>query len=326
MPDNPDQKTESSIQSIGIIANPDKHQSPAAAMEAIQWIHDSNRQTFLDPASSRLCESLKRSEERTWQTRNSIHEICKETDLILVFGGDGTMLGACREIAECNGPPVFGVNLGRLGFLTSIGADQLQNALQRIWENDFMIDSRTLLEASVIDKMKLIENVPERDSQKLFALNEFVISREQVSRVVEVEAFVNEQLLTRYYGDGLIVSSPTGSTAYSLSAGGPVVSPDAEVVVLTPICPHALSIRSVVVPLDARIRIQAPSRSHNDTILTADGQNQIPVAEGQSIHIRCSRHRIRLIRFSNPSFFETLSQKMKWGGGFGGESVQLDPD
>jgi NAD+ kinase len=321
MPDTPKQTAESSIQRIGIIANPDKPHAPEAAMNAIRWIHDSNRQTFLNRTSSQLCEPLLNLGERAWHTRDSIREVCEATDLILVFGGDGTMLGACREIAEHNGPPVFGVNLGRLGFLTSISADQLQEALQRIWKDDFMIDSRTLLEASVMDKPDLSENAPESDSQKLFALNEFVISREQVSRVVEVEAYVNEQLLTRYYGDGLIVSSPTGSTAYSLSAGGPVVSPEAEVVVLTPICPHALSIRSVVVPLDARIRIQAPSRSHSDTILTADGQNQMPVAEGQSIHIRCSRHRIRLIRFSNPSFFETLSQKMKWGGAFGEDSA-----
>lgn len=305
------------IQRIGLIANPDKTRSPDAALQATRLILASGRQVFMEKETSNICHRELSGEAPSWEIFESFEEFCEGVDLILVFGGDGTMLGACRDVALYNGPPVVGVNLGRLGFLTSIGFEDLEEALEEIWENRFLIDSRALLEAVVSDSTDPEEVFENEEESGFFALNEFVINREQASRVVEVEAYVNGQFLTRYYGDGLIVSSPTGSTAYSLSAGGPVVSPEAEVFVLSPICPHALSIRSVVVPLDAKIRIQAPSRSHNDTILTADGQNQLPVAEGQSVHIRRSQNQIHLVRFSALSFFQTLSQKMQWGGAFG---------
>ena len=182
-------------------------------------------------------------------------------DLLLVFGGDGTMLRVAREIAGST-TPMLGINIGGLGFLTAVPSDELAHALKHVWKGEFQFESRVLLEAGGACHGRLVRET---------ALNDIVISRGAVSRLIDLDVSVDGEPLTRYRCDGLIVSSPTGSTAYSLAAGGAVVFPTADVFALTPICPHTLSNRSLILPLSSTIGVKAITPAPA-TILSADGQ------------------------------------------------------
>ncbi len=225
------------------------------------------------------------------------------TDMLLVFGGDGTMLRAAREAAGGTAP-LLGINTGHLGFLAAVNIHELGDALEKVWAGAYSLESRPLIEASII---------PSKSKRSMLALNDFVIGRGDVSRVIELEVTVDGELLTQYRGDGLIVSSPTGSTAYSLAAGGAIVSPRARVFALTPICPHALSNRTVIVSLDSVVSVSILSQKLA-TILSADGQTQETLTPGDRIQIRNGRRRVRLVRLEGSSFFATLRRKLDWRG------------
>jgi NAD+ kinase len=229
--------------------------------------------------------------------------LARHCDLLLVFGGDGTML---RVVGETNGSvtPILGVKMGRLGFLTAVSSKELAAGLEKLWRNDFVIESRPLMEASGHCQGRPV---------RMCALNDIVISRGAVSRLIELDVSVNNQSLTRYRGDGLIVSSPTGSTAYSLSAGGPIISPGAEVFAITPICSHALSNRAVVINLNSVVCVKLLSREM-ETIIAADGQIQANLAAGDTVTIRRSRRMARLLLPGETSFFATVRQKLHWRG------------
>jgi NAD+ kinase len=220
-----------------------------------------------------------------------------------VFGGDGTMLRVAREAAN-SGTPILGINVGGLGFLTAVSSAQLPQALSCIWTGDFEVEPRSLIQAT--------GRVYGR-SLRQTALNDFVVSRGATPRLIEVEVRVDGAILTRYRCDGLIVSSPIGSTAYSLAAGGAIVSPNAEVFTLTPICPHTLSNRSVIVSLNSVVEVRVVSH-RVETTLSADGQVQTQLAAGDTVTIRRSGNVIGLIRLAGASFFETLRQKLHWSG------------
>lgn len=229
--------------------------------------------------------------------------VARAVDVLLVFGGDGTMLRAGRETAG-SGTPIFGINTGHLGFLTGANLRQLPQAIEQLAAGLFRVVNRAVIEAR--------GDVAGRPFE-LLALNDVVVSRGASSRVVELEVLVNGELLTRYRADGLIISTPTGSTAYSLSAGGAIVSPDAEVFALTPICPHTLSNRSVIVSLKSKLQI----RVLNDkpaTILSADGQVVQELAGGVEVTVRRSRRRVKLVQLDGQSFFGTLRAKLHWSG------------
>jgi NAD+ kinase len=226
-----------------------------------------------------------------------------ESDLLIVFGGDGTMLGAARAVAGVK-TPILGVNIGGLGFLTAISSQQLSRELQHLWNGQYTIEDRSLIECSG-------ESVQTEITQ--LALNDFVVSRGATSRLIELEVTVNGESLTNYRCDGLIISSPTGSTAYSLAAGGAIVAPDAPVLTITPICPHTLSNRSVIINSTAIVEITVLSRKI-EVFLTADGQVQLPLIAGNRVRVKKSSRAIRLLRFPDTSFFTTLRQKLHWRG------------
>ena len=229
--------------------------------------------------------------------------LAHEVQLLMVFGGDGTMLRVAREMAgSCT--PVIGINVGSLGFLTDVQAHQLPLALRQIWAGETILESRSLIEATARRGARTIAEI---------ALNDFVISRGAAPRLIELEVTVDGETLTRYRCDGVIVCTPTGSTAYSLSAGGAVVCPTADVFTLTPICPHTLSNRSVVVNLDSTLRVRVLSE-RMDTFLTSDGQKIIPLSTNDVVAIKRSRHSIRLLHLAGSSFFETLRRKLNWSG------------
>ncbi len=260
------------------MANPEKEASLELVRVAIALIQKSGRTPVEDTDTAKLADS---------------------TDLLMVFGGDGTMLRVAREIAGSN-TPIVGINTGSLGFLTDVQAHQLSLALDQIWAGKTQLETRPLIEAVAPSFTKL-------------ALNDFVVTRGALPRLIELDVAVNGEPLTRYRCDGLIVCSPTGSTAYSLAAGGAVISPDAEVFSITPICPHTLSNRSVIVSLNSTIVVKALSE-RVETILSADGQPPASLSVGDEINIRRSRHSIRLLHLAGSSFFDTLRRKLAWRG------------
>ncbi len=232
-----------------------------------------------------------------------VASLAREVDLLLVFGGDGSMLRVVREM-DGAATPILGVNVGRLGFLTAVPANDLPKALDKVWNGQFEIESRLLLEGGGESGGKKIV---------LRALNDIVISRGGAPRMIELEVRVNGQVLTCYRCDGLIISSPTGSTAYSLSAGGAIVSPGAQVFAITPICPHTLSNRSVIVGMDSVVEVKVISEKV-ETTATADGQIQADLLAGDVITIRRSRRVAQLLHPGGSSFFDTLRQKLHWSG------------
>jgi len=284
------------VQRVGLIANSEKPASVSLVQRAAALIEQSGRSVFFDEMTAKLSGSHHRSSP-------DAAALTAHVDLILVFGGDGTMLRIAREI-QGSTTPLLGINLGGLGFLTDIPSSDLDRALEQIWSGEFTVESRALIEAS--------GSCGERKIQTT-ALNDFVISRGLVSRLIELEVRVDSELLTRYRCDGLVVSSPTGSTAYSLSAGGAIVAPTAEVFTITPICPHTLSNRSVIVRLDSVIEVAVVSEKP-ETIFSADGQGECVLNAGDTVAIRQSRDSIRLVHPAGASFFQTLRQKLHWSG------------
>ncbi len=270
------------IQRIGLIGNHDKASCATILRKATRLITRAGRTPVTGEDSAKLA---------------------RETDLILVFGGDGTMLRAARETAGL-GTPLLGVNIGGLGFLTAVSSDHLTDALNNLWNGEFTFEPRALIEVSgQCQGRKILAN----------ALNDVVVSRGAVSRLIALDVSVDDEIITRYRCDGLIVSSPTGSTAYSLAAGGAIVLPNAEVFTLTPICPHALSNRSIIMPLSSAIQIKASSPSPS-TILSADGQMVAEMDHGDTVTIRRSRRAVRLVRLANSSFLEAMRRKLHWRG------------
>ena len=284
------------LQRIGLVANVEKSACAAVVRQAVRLIRASGRTPVAEVATARLAQVR-------IATAPDAAALARQVDLLLVFGGDGTMLRAARDTAEA-GQPLLGVNLGGLGFLTAISADHFARELRSVWQGKFTIETRPLIEASGSPGGKLLARP---------ALNDFVVSRGAGSRLIELEVTVDGEALTRYRCDGLIVSSPTGSTAYSLAAGGAIVSPRAEVFTLTPICPHTLSNRSVVVSLASTIGIRALS-TRMETLLSADGEVVAPLAAGATIAIRRSERSVRLLHRAGDSFFQTLRQKLHWSG------------
>lgn len=284
------------IRRVGLLANSGKTSSAALVREAARLIQHSGRTVVCDEPTAWLA-GLK------CPPFASTNGLAKNADLVLVFGGDGTMLRVARDLAGSR-TPILGVKVGGLGFLTAVQAHDLDRALKKIWAGEYLIESRPLMEVSGHGQGKAIA---ER------ALNDFVISRGATSRLIELAVSVDGEELTRYRCDGLILSSPTGSTAYSLAAGGAIVSPNAEVLTITPICPHTLSNRSVIVPMSSVVQVKVLSE-RVETMLTADGQVQTPLTRGDFVQIRKSRRAVRLLRLRGHSFFQTLRQKLHWSG------------
>lgn len=284
------------IRRVGLIANAEKSAAAAVLRKAASVVARSGRQVLADATSARLA-GLK------VPTHADARDLARHCDVVLVFGGDGTMLRVARELGGVR-TPILGINIGGLGFLTAVSSDQIAMALRQIWAGDFTLETRPLLEAAATVHGQRAAHV---------AFNDFVISRGGLPRLVQLEVNVDGEVLTRYRCDGLIVSSPTGSTAYSLAAGGAIVAPAAEVFTLTPICPHTLSNRSVIVGLDSTVRVRVLSEKL-DVILAGDGQTLANLNTGDTVTIRRSRRTVRLVHLAGTSFFKTLRRKLHWSG------------
>lgn len=284
------------IRRVGLVVNADKPAALTLARRAARLLRARRCAVLTDAATARAARLR-------LPVCATDAEMAARTDLLLVLGGDGTMLRVARDTAG-HATPILGINLGTLGFLTAASAGQLPEVLRALQTGGCEVESRSLIEA---------RGALAAGPMAVRALNDLVISRGGTPRLIELEVRVNGELLTRYRGDGLIVSSPTGSTAYSLAAGGAVVSPQAEVFALTPICPHTLSNRSVIVRLDARLEVRLLSR-RVETFLAADGQASARLEAGDVVTFRRSRHAAHLVRLAGSSFFDTLRQKLNWSG------------
>jgi len=284
------------FQRIGLVGNAEKSACAASVRAAAQLIRRSGRTVVCDEITARLA-GLKAP------AISQVAALARAVDLLLVFGGYGTMLHTARQIAGSQ-TPMLGVNIGGLGFLTAVSSSQLAEALRLVWRGEFRFESRALIEASGVGRGHKL---------RATALNDIVISRGGISRLIALDVSVNGEPITRYRCDGLIVSSPTGSTAYSLAAGGAIVLPTAEVFVLTPICPHALSNRSMILPLSATISVKTATNA-TTAYLNADGQIVGELDDGDEVTVRRSRRAVRLVHLQDSSFLEALRRKLHWRG------------
>ncbi|HWR28214.1 MAG TPA: NAD(+)/NADH kinase [Negativicutes bacterium] len=225
----------------------------------------------------------------------------EELAIALTLGGDGTLLSTAREVAP-HGVAVCGINMGQLGFLTEIELSELAPSMERIIRGDYSLEERPMLEA-VIDR-------PEGPIVAASALNDVVVSKGGFSRMIRLKLFIDDHLTANYPADGLIVSTSTGSTGYSLSAGGPIVSPNLKVTIITPICPHSLNTRSLVVSDKEEIRIETLA-THEDIVLTVDGQTLYNLRSGDKILVRSSPFHARFVKFNGSSFYESLRTKLR---------------
>jgi NAD+ kinase len=233
----------------------------------------------------------------------SATHLAAEADIIAVLGGDGTMLSSQEKLGAMD-KPVAGINIGTLGFLTSCTDSELEFFADSLLANDYHVSRRILLHAEIL--------IPDQPPQRFTALNEVVLARGQTGKLVILHTTINGEPVNRYRSDGLIVATPTGSTAYSLSAGGPLISPEARVLVITPICPHSLSDRSLVVDDGDEIGIEPDSRMDEPLFFTIDGRDIIRVPAGARISVRRAPHAFHLVRLRNRSFYLALRQKLGW--------------
>ncbi|MCX6135792.1 MAG: NAD(+)/NADH kinase [Ignavibacteriales bacterium] len=221
-------------------------------------------------------------------------------DILVSLGGDGTILRFARQVAE-KGTPILGVNLGKLGFLAEVSVDDLDDCLTEVLKGDYFVVERMMLQAST-----------SKNSKTYLALNDIVVNKFGTSRVLDLETFVNGEYLATFTADGVIVSTPTGSTAYALSNGGPIVTPHNKSITISPICPHTLTARPVIVPDDAVIRIKVAS-AKTKAHLTADGQDELLIRPPMEIRVKKAPYIARLIKRRNTSYYDLLRKKLNWG-------------
>ena len=231
----------------------------------------------------------------------SRHEMAKICDLTIVVGGDGTLLHCSRQMA-LHDVPILGVNLGRLGFLTDISPNDIEQALGQIFNGQYLEDRRILLEIQI-------------NQQVIYtALNDIVLHKWNTGGIIEFSIHIDDKFVDDQYSDGLIIATPTGSTAYALSGGGPLITPSLDAMVLVPICPHTLSNRPLVISGKSKIELKVCGRSKPENVrLTCDGQDQIILKAGDTISIQQSKQSVRLLHLENHDHFSLLRKKLGWG-------------
>ena len=223
--------------------------------------------------------------------------------LVIVLGGDGTFLSAAR-LVRSGAVPILGINLGGLGFLTDFTVEELYPVLEKILSGKFKTERRMMLSAAIVRKDKVLAEYS--------VLNDVVINKAAIARIIDLETSINEHYLTTFKADGLIISTPTGSTAYSMAAGGPIVSPALQAIILTPICPHTLTNRPILVPSSAELRVIIQSKQE-DIFLTFDGQVGQRLKAGDLVKIKKSEHYLRMIKSPFKDYFAVLRTKLRWG-------------
>jgi NAD+ kinase len=285
-----------------LLARPSLAAALDTMREAAEWLHRNGCEPVIERQGAEAAGLASR-----WPTA-SREQLAAAGDVVVAFGGDGTLLDAARAVADSSlDIPVIGVNLGRLGFLTDIGRAEMDRALDALIHGRGRIESRLMLATVVAGPSS--GSTPAR-----LALNDVVVTRGALSRMIDVEVSVDGQFVCHVKADGLIVATATGSTAYNLSAGGPIVHPSVDALVLTPIAPHTLTNRPVVLPADCRLELYPTVEPQSDLLVTIDGQAGIPLEPSATVTIERAPRRLRLIHTSSRTHFDMLREKLKWGG------------
>lgn len=282
------------MKTAAIISKPSKPELHQIVPEVLRWFDERGYQVSMDEVTAAYG-----SNQRVI-SRDKIGAM--HPDFVLVLGGDGTLLSAARAVAA-DGVPIVGVNLGSLGFLTEVPLSELYQTLEQIDARCCPVETRAMVECSLVRDGKCVETY--------FALNDVVLNRSAISRLVGFDLFIDDNFVVEYKADGVIISTPTGSTAYSLAAGGPVLMPSVDAFVITPVCPHALTHRPLVVRDTADVRLVIKSEGEQ-AYLTIDGQVGLPLLSGDHVHFRKAKHSVSLFRMRR-TFFDVLRSKLKWG-------------
>ncbi len=284
------------IKTIGIVVKRDRAEALEIGTTLTGWLRERRKKVLAEPAAAETigAQAVTRA------------EMVARADLIVVLGGDGTLLGIARQVGRRE-TPILGINLGGLGFLTEASIGEAKEALERVLAGDYETDRRITLEAEICRGSGRSAEIV----QRFLAVNDVVFNRGPTSGLLQLEVTAEGERFCEYRADGLIISTPTGSTAYALSAGGPIVYPSLGVVVLAPICPHTLSNRPVVLPDSFEIEVRVKSTDHESTLII-DGQEPAQLGSDDCVKIRRGRYVVVLIRSAHP-YFEIWRDKLRWG-------------
>jgi len=283
------------IRTVGILCKPRKEDLCSVLPPLVEWLRARKLNVLLDASAAESCSSLDKASAR--------EKLASEADLLVVMGGDGTLLAAARLLGDRE-IPILGVNLGSLGFLTSVTLEELYPLLEVTLAGKHEISERGVLRAQMLRNGAAVEGAR--------ALNDAVVNQAALARLMDFDVHIDGNHVARYRADGIIVATPTGSTAYSLAAGGPIVMPDIHAFVITPICPHMLTNRPLVIPDSSRIEI-APEQQGEPVHLTLDGQVGFQLQPGDRVVIERAKTRVQLVRAAGKSYFEVLRSKLGWG-------------
>jgi NAD+ kinase len=281
------------IRNVGIVSKPRREEIAEVIPPLVKWLRDRGLEVFLDEDTAARCSASAHALPRS--------ALARRADLVVVLGGDGTILAAARALLNRE-IPILPVNLGGLGFLTSVTLDEMYPLLEAVLAGNFQTSERMMLEAEVVRDGHAVE--------KQQALNDAVVTQAALARMMDFTVNVDATEMGSYSADGLIVATPTGSTAYSLAAGGPIVQPDLDAFVITPICPHMLTNRPLVVPGSAVIDIGFPEETALH--LTLDGQVGFDLRSADRVVIRKSPNRVKLVRAPGKSYYDILRSKLRW--------------
>jgi NAD+ kinase len=284
---------------FGLRANISKTELPDAAYRLIKEFEKKKIEYCVDKPLSQLIYDKKKYRINKSRQKSG-KDLISASDFIISIGGDGTFLSTAKLVGD-KGVPIIGVNLGKLGFLAETSPTRISTFINDICRDKYKIEERAVLEAS----SDILPN------KKIYGLNEIVINQSGTVKTIEIQAMYNGQSVISYLSDGLIISTPTGSTGYSLSAGGPIVSPNSGVMVLAPICPHTLTARPIILPDSGVIRIRVESKV--PVIVTADGNSSIKITNPGHIEIKKAHYKIKLAKQLESNYFKVLSQKLLWG-------------
>lgn len=284
-----------SICKVGITSKPKKAEVKAIVPPLLDWLRNRNLEVFMDKETG---DNL--GDSRPCLTRD---EIASVADLIVVLGGDGTLLATARTIQQ-RSVPILAVNLGGLGFLTDVTLEELYPTLENVLAGKFKTDQRVRIEAKVLRHEKVISS--------FLALNDAVLNKGAIARVLDFDMWVDGRFMSTYKSDGLIIATPTGSTAYSLAAGGPVIVPSVNAFIVTPICAHTLTNRPIV--LEDTVTINVAMKDHQESVyLTLDGQMAVALRSHDHVQVRKAPFLVELVQPAGRTYFEVLRKKLKWG-------------
>lgn len=281
------------MRKIGLFVHTGKPRAVEAVELAIEKLQQAGIESCIDPdAAKHLNEEAKKHVRII-----PFEEYDRFADVVMSFGGDGTMLKACQVFLK-TGLPVMGINIGKLGFLAEFSVDQLDTIIQAVLTGEYIIEHRAVLETKVNDKVA-------------YALNDFVVHKQDFARMITVKAYIDGQLVSQYRADALIIATPTGSTAYSLASGGPIIDPSCEVFCITPVAPHSLTLRPLVVPQSVEIAIEPISASGHAQLL-ADGMVVQILGNNQRVAMWKSSYTFRILRHKHRTYYDLLKEKLFW--------------